>query len=124
MQCPVCDDRLRAIERHGVEIDICPSCKGVWLDRGELEKIVALEAGGGPAAQPDARPDDRRPREPRDDDRRRDERSYRRDDDDDDDDRREEHGRQQHDRQGRPVQKKRGSWFGEMFDMLGGGGDD
>ncbi len=43
MQCPVCDDRLREVEKYGVMVDICPSCKGVWLDRGELEKIATLE---------------------------------------------------------------------------------
>jgi hypothetical protein len=36
MNCPVCDAPLRAIQKYGVEIDICPGCKGVWLDRGEL----------------------------------------------------------------------------------------
>lgn len=41
MNCPVCDDvRLREVEKDNVLIDICPSCKGVWLDRGELEKIT------------------------------------------------------------------------------------
>lgn len=41
MFCPVCDQvRMREVERDGVMIDICPSCKGVWLDRGELEKIL------------------------------------------------------------------------------------
>ena len=51
MNCPVCDGRLRVVERYGVEIDVCPECKGVWLDRGELEKIVAMVDGG--AAPPD-----------------------------------------------------------------------
>jgi Zn-finger nucleic acid-binding protein len=46
MQCPVCDERLREIEKYGVMVDICPSCKGVWLDRGELEKIVSLDDRG------------------------------------------------------------------------------
>lgn len=46
MNCPVCGDALREIQKHGVEIDVCPGCKGVWLDRGELEKILELEAGG------------------------------------------------------------------------------
>ncbi|GIN88552.1 hypothetical protein J6TS2_49380 [Heyndrickxia sporothermodurans] len=41
MNCPVCDNvRLREVEKEHVLIDICPSCKGVWLDRGELEKIT------------------------------------------------------------------------------------
>ena len=40
MECPVCGDRLRAVEKYGVEVEICPGCKGVWLDRGELETII------------------------------------------------------------------------------------
>lgn len=41
MKCPVCSDvRMREVEKDGVMIDICPDCKGVWLDRGELEKLM------------------------------------------------------------------------------------
>ena len=41
MMCPVCDDvELKMAERQGVEIDYCPKCRGVWLDRGELDKII------------------------------------------------------------------------------------
>lgn len=40
MKCPVCDVDLQLAERSGVEIDYCPKCRGVWLDRGELDKIV------------------------------------------------------------------------------------
>lgn len=41
MQCPVCKDVNLAIsERQGIEIDYCPQCRGVWLDRGELDKII------------------------------------------------------------------------------------
>src|SRR4051794_8344132 len=41
MNCPVCSEsRLREVEKNGVLIDICPSCKGVWLDRGELDKLM------------------------------------------------------------------------------------
>lgn len=40
MKCPVCDTNLQMTERSGVEIDYCPSCRGVWLDRGELDKII------------------------------------------------------------------------------------
>lgn len=41
MQCPVCtSERLVMTERQGVEIDYCPRCRGVWLDRGELDKII------------------------------------------------------------------------------------
>ena len=41
MKCPVCDDsQLLMAERQGVEIDYCPSCRGIWLDRGELDAIL------------------------------------------------------------------------------------
>jgi Zn-finger nucleic acid-binding protein len=40
MNCPVCNIALVMSERQGVEIDYCPQCRGVWLDRGELDKIV------------------------------------------------------------------------------------
>jgi Zn-finger nucleic acid-binding protein len=42
MNCPVCNDvRMREVEKNGVHIDTCPECKGVWLDRGELDKLTA-----------------------------------------------------------------------------------
>jgi uncharacterized protein len=47
--CPACRVDLVMSERHGVEIDYCPKCRGVWLDRGELDKILergAAELGG------------------------------------------------------------------------------
>ena len=40
MKCPACDIELRMSERRGVEIDYCPTCRGVWLDRGELDKLL------------------------------------------------------------------------------------
>ena len=40
MKCPVDDTELMMSERQGIEIDYCPKCRGVWLDRGELDKIV------------------------------------------------------------------------------------
>jgi len=40
MKCPVDDTTLLLAERHGVEIDYCPDCRGVWLDRGELDKLL------------------------------------------------------------------------------------
>jgi Zn-finger nucleic acid-binding protein len=41
MKCPVCPDTdLLMTERSGIEIDYCPQCRGVWLDRGELDKII------------------------------------------------------------------------------------
>lgn len=40
MNCPKCNLRLLISERQGIEIDYCPECRGVWLDRGELDKII------------------------------------------------------------------------------------
>lgn len=40
MNCPTCSVSLVISERQGVEIDYCPQCRGVWLDRGELDKII------------------------------------------------------------------------------------
>ncbi len=49
MKCPVCvDASLLMTERQGVEIDYCPQCRGVWLDRGELDKLI--ERSMAPAA--------------------------------------------------------------------------
>lgn len=44
MKCPVCKDvTLLMSEKKGVEIDYCPECRGIWLDRGELEKLIDQE---------------------------------------------------------------------------------
>lgn len=40
MKCPVCNVELLMTEKQGVEIDYCPTCRGIWLDRGELEKLI------------------------------------------------------------------------------------
>ena len=52
MKCPTCSDTaLVMAERQGVEIDYCPKCRGVWLDRGELDKLVERAATVAPAAE-------------------------------------------------------------------------
>ena len=51
MKCPIDHVELVMTERHGVEIDYCPKCRGVWLDRGELDKII--EKAVPPLAQPE-----------------------------------------------------------------------
>lgn len=44
MKCPVCKDvTLLMTEKKGIEVDYCPECRGIWLDRGELEKIIEKE---------------------------------------------------------------------------------
>jgi len=49
MQCPVCCVPLAMSDRQGLEIDYCPQCRGVWLDRGELDKIIERSAPPPPA---------------------------------------------------------------------------
>lgn len=84
MQCPVCDVALSISSREGVEIDFCPQCRGVWLDRGELDKVIE-RASAAIVTAPPARGYDDRGSEPRHDryderprygDRRGDERRY------------------------------------------------
>ena len=43
MRCPACGGQLLEIERSGVRVDACRQCRGVWLDRGELDRIVERE---------------------------------------------------------------------------------
>lgn len=57
MQCPACTSHLVTLELSGVEVDYCFTCQGIWLDRGELERLVSMGegdegivAGIGPAA--------------------------------------------------------------------------
>jgi Zn-finger nucleic acid-binding protein len=92
MKCPVCSDvDLVMSDRAGVEIDYCPRCRGVWLDRGELDKI--LERAQREEQQYTARPAAREP-----------ERGRR--DDDEDRDRREQEYKY----------KKHKPWWKELFD--------
>ncbi len=59
MNCPVCNVALTMTERQGVEIDYCPRCRGVWLDRGELDKIIERSSDALPRSANEARYDDR-----------------------------------------------------------------
>jgi Zn-finger nucleic acid-binding protein len=63
MKCPIDDEVLLVSSREGIEIDHCPTCRGVWLDRGELDKIIERAApsvvGSSPGRSPEARYDDR-----------------------------------------------------------------
>jgi len=96
MKCPVDNVDLIMSERHGIEIDYCPTCRGVWLDRGELDKIIeraAAQEAPRQQAAPPPRYEERRP-EPRYD-------SYRGRDFDDDYKRK----------------RKRESFLGELFDF-------
>lgn len=96
LTCPVCQGGMREVNKNGVLIDTCTQCRGVWLDRGELEKLAAIVTDDAPGGSflgnasrpaPPPYPQQGRPHPPND----RPPPGYgygRRDDDDDDDDRR------------------------------------
>jgi uncharacterized protein len=102
MPCPVCKIALTMSERQGVEIDYCPQCRGVWLDRGELDKILERSASEAPqptAPQAPYPPRASQPVQPLP--------TYRRNDDDDD---------YRKDQYGRPYHKRKKSFLEELFD--------
>lgn len=117
LRCPLCDVAMREVSRRGVKVDVCPECRGVWLDRGELDHLIEAEPeyDGATAA-----------REPRGsvrvEERVVESRARRRDDDDDDDDDRRRDRPSVDERGYAPQRKKRSSWLSEIFE-LGGGGD-
>ena len=90
MQCPTDKIDLVMADRNGIEIDYCPKCRGVWLDRGELDKIV--ERAASPAAM-------QRAEEYRGDREYRGEREHR------------------HEYRDRPHHKKRKSFLDDIFDF-------
>ena len=99
MKCPVCKDTtLLMSERQGVEIDYCPECRGVWLDRGELDKLIAGEEKAYAGNQQSTSDNQRYA-----DDSRNDRRSR--------DDKRDKHSQ--------PRKHKRESFLGEIFEMFG-----
>ena len=70
MRCPTDDTPLAITDRQGIEIDYCPECRGVWLDRGELDKLIERSAAFAasmltperrPSRQADDHDDDRSP---------------------------------------------------------------
>jgi uncharacterized protein len=120
MKCPNCGETLAMTTREGIEIDYCPACRGVWLDRGELDKIIERSAAVSAPAQavvPPASAGRERYEAPR---------GYegqRRERDDDDDDRRRGYGqsygpfggdRDDYDKHGR---RKKRSFLGDLFDF-------
>jgi Zn-finger nucleic acid-binding protein len=105
MKCPIDDVDLHMAERHGIEIDYCPKCRGVWLDRGELDKILERAAveyrPGGVAGERERRYDEPRREEHREERRREDEWREGRHDD-----------RQR-------KRKKPGGFLGDLFEGFG-----
>lgn len=49
LMCPNCQSNMQSLNRSNVEFDMCPSCRGVWLDRGELEKLMEGASAAAPA---------------------------------------------------------------------------
>lgn len=58
MKCPIDGTDLQMADRLGVEIDYCPQCRGVWLDRGELDKIIDRSSAGA-SVRPEDEEDER-----------------------------------------------------------------
>lgn len=56
LMCPNDNAAMQTLERGGVQFDMCPTCRGVWLDRGELEKLMEAATAEGRAAAPVAAP--------------------------------------------------------------------
>jgi Zn-finger nucleic acid-binding protein len=96
MRCPNDETTLVMSERSGIEIDYCPECRGVWLDRGELDKIIDRSVSMVAAPAPQA-PEAAQPQQ------------YNRYDD-----RREQ--RQPAPQQGYYKKRKKESWLSEIFD--------
>lgn len=112
MECPVCKEQLAHVWKGDILVDLCPNCKGAWVERGELEKALALLSGEG--ARSFRATENAREHDGIDEDRR-----YRRNDghdsDGDDDDDRRRYGQRSGEHGGR---RKRGV-FGNIMDMFG-----
>ncbi|HEX9153607.1 MAG TPA: zf-TFIIB domain-containing protein [Candidatus Saccharimonadales bacterium] len=107
MQCPVCNVPLVMSDRQGVEIDYCPKCRGVWLDRGELDKIIERSTGGAMPMQPQQPYQQQtQPMQQHDD------RQYRKDDHHDD-----HHDNKYSQQYPDQKKKKRESFLGDIFDF-------
>lgn len=102
MKCPNCEETLVMAERQGVEIDYCPKCRGVWLDKGELDKIIEKAASTQVSQNLKSNEDKKR-------------KKY---DDDDDDDEGGFFNRGRKDNENNFNQRKRGGGFlGDLFDF-------
>jgi Zn-finger nucleic acid-binding protein len=103
MRCPNDETTLVMSERSGIEIDYCPDCRGVWLDRGELDKIIDRSASmEQPSAAPTQAPQPQQSQQSQQYDR------Y------DDDRRHQQHYAPQ--QQGHYKKRKKESWLSELFD--------
>lgn len=106
MKCPVCNVELKITDRQGVEIDYCPECRGVWLDRGELDKLI--ERTAQMESQPASLPPRREHRE----------NDYYPEYDDDDDYKRKNDDRYRGEDRYYPQGRKKKSFLGKIFEIL------
>lgn len=63
LMCPNDNAPMQTLERSGVQFDMCPTCRGVWLDRGELEKLMEAAGAEGRASAPQAAPPTQAPQQ-------------------------------------------------------------
>ncbi len=103
MKCPNCDQTLVMTERQGVEIDYCPTCRGVWLDKGELDKIIEKSTASD-AGQNLKQNDEKR-------------KQRRNDDDDDDDDDGGFFNRNRRNDNNENPNRPKGGFLGNLFDF-------
>jgi Zn-finger nucleic acid-binding protein len=102
MKCPNCEEVLVMTERQGVEIDYCPKCRGVWLDKGELDKIIE-KSTAAESNQQLKQTDEKRKQQKED------------DDDDDDDEGFFNRGRRNNENEN--PNRRRGGFLGNLFDF-------
>jgi Zn-finger nucleic acid-binding protein len=101
MKCPSCEELLVMTERQGVEIDYCPKCRGVWLDKGELDKIIEKSTAAESNQQLKRNDEKRRQTD---------------DDDDDDDDDNFFNSRKRNNNNDNPN-RRRGGFLSNLFDF-------
>ena len=101
MKCPNCEETLVMTERQGVEIDYCPKCRGVWLDKGELDKIIEKSSSVETSQNLKQNEEKRR----------------RQDDDDDDDDDGGFFNRNRRNDDNQNPNRRKGGFLGNLFDF-------
>lgn len=107
MNCPVDGTTLLITSREGVEIDYCPSCRGIWLDRGELDKLIDRASAEETRYTASAPVNSQQPSRP-----------VRYDDDDDDDYKPKNDDRYRASDRPYPQGRKKKSFLGEVFDIF------
>ena len=102
MKCPNCEETLVMADRQGIDIDYCPKCRGVWLDKGELDKIIEKSYSSQSSQQMNQNEEGRNRRD---------------NDDDDDDDEGGFFNRNQRTENTNNPNRRRGGFLGNLFDF-------